>query len=73
MFLIFPAESKYFDPSTAPFTINFRVADLQRLPAQLEAEGVQVDEKIDDLSNGWLGWIRDPEGHRIELWKPKGE
>jgi catechol 2,3-dioxygenase-like lactoylglutathione lyase family enzyme len=73
VFSIFPASSKYFDPGSAPFMINFRVANLARMLAQLKAEGVQVDEKTDDESNGRFGWIMDPEGHRIELWEPKGE
>jgi catechol 2,3-dioxygenase-like lactoylglutathione lyase family enzyme len=73
VFSIFPASSKYFDPGTAPFMINFRVANLARLLAQLKAEGVRVDEKIDDEPNGRFGWVMDPEGHRIELWEPKGE
>jgi predicted enzyme related to lactoylglutathione lyase len=72
-FSIFPASSKYFDPGTAPFMIDFRVANLERLLAQLKAEGVQVDEKIDDEPNGRFAWVMDPEGHRIELWEPKGE
>jgi hypothetical protein len=49
--------------------IDFRAADLQRLLAQLQAEGLQVDEKIDDQSHGRFGWITDPEAHRIELWE----
>jgi predicted enzyme related to lactoylglutathione lyase len=73
VFSIFFMGSKYFDPSSAPFMINLRVANLERLLAQLKAEGVQVDEKIDDESNGRFGWAMDPEGHRIELWEPKGE
>lgn len=73
VFSIFPASSKYFDPSNAPFMINFRVANLERLLAQLKAEGVQVNDKIEDESNGRFSWIMDPEGNRIELWEPKGE
>jgi hypothetical protein len=49
--------------------INFCVADLQRLRAELEAESVQREEKLDDQSDGRFGWIMDPEGHRIELWE----
>jgi predicted enzyme related to lactoylglutathione lyase len=73
VFSIFFTGSKYFDPSTAPFMLNLRVANLERLLAQLKAEGVQVGEKIQDESNGRFSWIMDPEGHRIELWEPKGE
>lgn len=73
VFSIFPASSKYFDPSTAPFMINFRVSNLAHLLAQLKAEGVQVDDKIEDESNGRFAWVMDPEGHRIELWEPSGK
>jgi len=73
VFSIFPEGSKYFDPSTAPFMMNFRVANLERLLAELKSEGVTVDDKIEDESNGRFAWVMDPEGHRIELWEPKGE
>ncbi len=70
---IFPADTKYFAPSNAPFMMNFRVANLERLLAQLRKEGVKVDDKIDDEANGRFCWAMDPEGNRIELWEPKGE
>jgi predicted enzyme related to lactoylglutathione lyase len=54
--------------------VNFRVANLKRLLAQLKQEGVPVDDKIiGDESNGWFGYVMDPEGNRIELWQPKPE
>lgn len=70
---IFPAGTKYFEPSTASFMMNFRVANLDRLLGQLRKEGVTVDNKIEDESNGRFGWAMDPEGNRIELWEPKSE
>jgi predicted enzyme related to lactoylglutathione lyase len=74
VFSIFPANTKYFEPSSASFMMNFRVANLERLLAQLKQEGVKVNDKIiDDGSNGRFGWAMDPEGNRIELWEPKGE
>ncbi|HEX2010702.1 MAG TPA: VOC family protein [Roseateles sp.] len=60
----------YFDPSTAPFMINYRVADLHGLLAQLRAEGCAVDAKVDASEYGKFGWVMDPEGNRIELWEP---
>ncbi|MGH9740919.1 MAG: VOC family protein [Candidatus Acidiferrum sp.] len=73
-FSIFPATTKYFQPSTASFMMNFRVANLERLLAQLKQEGVQVDDKItDDPSSGRFAYVMDPEGNRIELWEPKAE
>jgi predicted enzyme related to lactoylglutathione lyase len=53
--------------------MNFRVANLEQLLAQLKQEGIQVDDKIDDESNGRFAHVMDPEGNRIELWEPKGE
>jgi hypothetical protein len=70
---IFPADTRYFEPSKASFLTNFRVANLHRVLAQLRQEGVKVDDKIDDESNGRFGWAMDPEGNRIELWEPKRE
>jgi hypothetical protein len=34
---------------------NFRVANLDRVLAQLRQEGVNVDDEIDDESNGRFG------------------
>ena len=73
-FSIFPGNTKHFEPSRASFMMNFRVANLERLLAQLKQEGVKVDDKIEgDDSSGRFGWAMDPEGNRIELWEPKGE
>jgi catechol 2,3-dioxygenase-like lactoylglutathione lyase family enzyme len=72
-FSIFPASTKYFEPSTASFMMNLRVANLEQLLAQLKTEGVKVDDKIDNESNGKFAYVLDPDGNRIELWEPKGE
>ena len=66
----FPADTKYFEPSTAPFMINFRVKDLHAMLAQLRAAGAAVDDKVQEESYGKFGWVIDPEGNRIELWEP---
>jgi len=66
---LFPHDTKYFNPSTSPFMINYRVADLEALVGVLREEGVTV-EKIDDSDYGRFAWISDPEGNRIELWEP---
>jgi len=66
----FADDTEYFAPSTKPFMINFRVADLDGLLAKLRAEGVTVDEKTDKSEFGYFGWAMDPEGNRIELWEP---
>jgi predicted enzyme related to lactoylglutathione lyase len=67
---VFPEDSTYFDPTTAEYMINYRVADLKALLEQLKAEGVWVDDKIEESEFGKFGWIQDPDGVRIELWEP---
>ncbi len=66
----FKGDTDYFDPSTKPFMINYRVDDLDRVLAALRTEGVAVDDKIEESEYGRFGWIMDPEGNRIELWEP---
>ncbi len=66
----FPAETDYFAPSTKPFMINFRVADLDQLLAKLRAEGVTVEGEPQKSEFGYFAWVMDPEGNRIELWEP---
>ena len=67
---VMPETTKYFQPSDKPFMINFRVADLTSLLEQLRAEGVAVDDKMDESEFGKFGWIMDPDGNRLELWEP---
>lgn len=68
---IFPRDTDYFTPGRAGFMINYRVADLDGLLAQLREEGVTIDERREDHSYGRFAWIVDPEGNRIELWEPR--
>jgi predicted enzyme related to lactoylglutathione lyase len=67
---LFPSDTKYFEPSGAPFMINYRVENLDRLLQLLRSEGVEVDEKTEQYEYGRFGWVMDPEGNRIELWQP---
>ena len=70
---LFPASTTYFGTGTAPFMLNYRVADLDRMLAQLRAAGVAVDEKTEASEFGKFGWATDPEGNRFELWQPPEE
>ena len=67
---VFPSATEYFGRSDQAFMINFRVADLDRMLAQLRAGGVEVDPRVEDSEFGRFGWTTDPEGNRIELWQP---
>ncbi|MFT3806642.1 VOC family protein [Arenimonas sp.] len=66
----FKQDTKYMEPSTASFMINFRVADLDALLAALRAEGCNVVGDPQSSEQGKFGWVIDPEGNKIELWEP---
>ena len=51
----FSAETKYFEPSTKPYMVNFRVRHLDELLAQLRAAGVTVDDKMRLREGTWDG------------------
>lgn len=68
----FPAATTYFGSAAQPLMLNFRVADLDGLLAQLRAGGVTVDEKVERSEYGAFGWCLDGEGNRVELWQPPG-
>ncbi|WP_116090320.1 VOC family protein [Sphingomonas crusticola] len=65
----FRPTSKYFDPSTREFMLNFAVDDLSAFLDRLKAKGVAVLARNDDAS-GKFAWIVDPDGTKIELWEP---
>jgi catechol 2,3-dioxygenase-like lactoylglutathione lyase family enzyme len=67
---VFPASTKYFDPSPAPFMINYIVDDMDALLDRLKQEGVKIDAKRMDESYGRFAWIYDADGNKIELWQP---
>jgi predicted enzyme related to lactoylglutathione lyase len=66
----FPKDTKYYQPSQAPFMINYRVRDLDAMLAQLRAQGVQLVGEPENSEFGRFAWVMDPEGNKIELWEP---
>ena len=66
----FDEKTKYFDPSTKDFMINYRVENLESLVKELENEGVTVLDKIETYDYGKFVHIMDIEGNKIELWEP---
>lgn len=66
----FSDTTKYFEPSTKDFMINYRVENLDVLAAQLKSEGVTMVGEIQSFDYGKFLHIIDPEGNKIELWEP---
>ncbi len=67
---VFPASTKYFEPSQASSMVNYIVDDLNALLERLEKEGVRIGLKRQDESYGRFARIYDPDGNKIELWQP---
>lgn len=66
----FAETTKYFDPSTKEFMINYRVENLEALIEELKKEGVTIVDKMESYDYGKFVHILDPEGNKIELWEP---
>ena len=66
----FKESTKYFEPSTKDFMINYRVENLEGLIEQLKKEGVTVADTIQSVDYGKFVHIMDIEGNKIELWEP---
>ena len=67
----FKETTKYFEPSTKDFMINYRVDDLVGLVGELKKSGVTVVDSIQTVDYGKFVHILDMEGNKIQLWEPK--
>jgi predicted enzyme related to lactoylglutathione lyase len=66
----FPETTKYFEPSTKDFMINYRVENLAALVEELKKDGVTIVDTIESYDYGKFVHILDAEGNKIELWEP---
>lgn len=71
VFAPFEKVTEYFGNREKQFMLNFRVADLEKMIAQLEKSGIEVRRDPESpYPNGSFAWLNDPEGNPIELWEP---
>lgn len=66
----FAETTKYFEPSTKDFMINYRVENLEAIVEELKKEGVTIVDKIETYDYGKFIHILDAEGNKVELWEP---
>ncbi|MEO1434573.1 MAG: VOC family protein [Bacteroidota bacterium] len=66
----FVDSTDYFDPSTKPFMINYRVHNLEGLVAKLKTNGVTILDELKVVEYGKFIHIQDNDGNKIELWEP---
>ena len=69
----FPDKTKYFEPSTKDFMINYRVENIEALVEELKKEGVTVLDKIETYEYGKFVHVLDLEGNKLELFEPAAE
>jgi predicted enzyme related to lactoylglutathione lyase len=65
----FKETTKYFEPSTKEFMINYRVQNMDALVDELKKNGVTVVDSIESVEYGKFVHILDLEGNKIELWE----
>ena len=66
----FKETTKYFEPSTKEFMINYRVENLEAIIEELKKEGVTITDTLQIVDYGKFVHIMDIEGNKIELWEP---
>lgn len=66
----FSKDSKYMDPGTKDFMINYRVQNIEAIVEEMKAAGVNVVDEIETYEYGKFVHVVDPEGNKIELWEP---
>ena len=67
----FSETTKYFEPSTKDFMINYRVDNLEALVEQFKKDGVTIVDLIESFDYGKFVHILDAEGNKVQLWEPK--
>lgn len=69
VFAPFSNDTDYFAADKS-FMLNFRVADLDKMLAQLRANGIQISHESEMEGVGRFARIHDPEENPVELWEP---
>jgi predicted enzyme related to lactoylglutathione lyase len=65
----FSEKTKYFEPSTKDYMINYRVENLELLVEELKQNGVTIIDTIEAYDYGKFVHILDAEGNKLELWE----
>jgi len=66
---VFDKDTKYLDPSTSPFMINYVVNSVDDFEQLLNDKGINILGR-EDSEFGKFMWLLDLDGNKIELWEP---
>jgi predicted enzyme related to lactoylglutathione lyase len=69
-FAAMPEDADMFGGADRSWAINFRVADLDAMVAQLRGAGVEVEVDPENYPIGRFATLKDPEGNVVQLWQP---
>ena len=69
VFAPFAEDTDYFS-ADKPFMLNFRVANMDAMLAQLRAAGIAIFNEQTMEGVGRFAHLHDPEGNPVELWEP---
>lgn len=69
VFAPFSKHTDYFGRPEQQFMLNFRVADLDAMVAELRAANIEVEVDTETYTNGTFARLEDPEGNPIQLWQ----
>jgi len=67
---VFNKSSKYLQPTTKEYMINYRVNNLEGLVRNMRKNGVTILDTIETYDYGKFIHILGPDGDKIELWEP---
>lgn len=73
VFAPFPEKTSYFGTAGQQWMLNLRVRDLDKMAAQLRANGVAVEIDPETYPNGRFAKVVDPEGNPVQLWQPESK
>jgi len=66
----FKQDTDYFQPSDQATMVNLIVDDVAEALSQVQEGGAEIVGEIEEYEFGVFGWFIDPEGNKVELWKP---
>ena len=69
-FAPFKETNDYFGDTQKVRMLNFRVRDLDKIAARLQAAGIAVEMDPQSYPSRRFARVHDPEGNPIELWQP---
>ena len=73
IFCPFKYDTRYFGRPEQQWMVNFRVASLDAMIAQLQSHGIDVEVRPEEWDSevGRFARIHDAEGNPIERWEPR--